>query len=379
MISEPKDTRLNGKTVNSSVYISYIKDNKLGWAMYKLPGKSEIILLAGPSQNAEDGNINGEAYLIAPFNTVNYSPIYIEADLRLSWDNHETVDDHINLPQYYRSAKREHLDNIEHNYKSSVLSYLKQIETSDLVKAVAARSQPIQLRENFNLISWFKGLCSQYPNAYCCISSTTDFGTWAGASPELLLKYHISGSIESVSLAGTISVEQNQLVSIEPSELFTDKELREQNIVTKYIGDVLGKYLQDVNVQGPMLMHAGNLIHVATRFSGRIQKRISNELHTLLKELHPTPAVCGFPKRQAFNLIRMTEKFERGLYTGYWGPMNVNFESALFVNLRCLEIAAPECAYLFSGAGIVAGSDADAEWEETNNKMKTLLSVAGLT
>ena len=87
--------------------------------------------------------------------------------------------------------------------------------------------------------------------------------------------------------------------------------------------------------------------------------------------LYPTPAVCGLPKGAARDFIVKNEYAPRQYYSGFVGPLDPNGETHLFVSLRCMRIAEGEC-FLFAGGGLLADSDQEAEWRETEDKMETM-------
>ena len=94
----------------------------------------------------------------------------------------------------------------------------------------------------------------------------------------------------------------------------------------------------------------------------------------MLELLHPTSAVCGMPKEATLAYIQENEGFDRSYFSGYLGPVNVLNETNIFVNLRTMNISGSQ-ARLFAGAGIIANSNPEKEWHETEIKMDTLLSV----
>ena len=91
--------------------------------------------------------------------------------------------------------------------------------------------------------------------------------------------------------------------------------------------------------------------------------------------LHPTPAVCGTPRLYSKHFIESNEGYKREFYTGYIGLMNNELSrSQVYVNLRCMKIEG-NIANLYVGGGITADSEPKAEWEETQNKLQTMLHV----
>jgi isochorismate synthase len=94
----------------------------------------------------------------------------------------------------------------------------------------------------------------------------------------------------------------------------------------------------------------------------------------MLDLLHPTSAVCGMPKTRSQEFLKKQESFQRELFSGYLGPVNMNDETHLFVNLRCMQIQ-PQHAILYAGAGVTEDSIPEKEWIETQLKCDTLLDV----
>jgi isochorismate synthase len=94
----------------------------------------------------------------------------------------------------------------------------------------------------------------------------------------------------------------------------------------------------------------------------------------MLKLLHPTSAVCGMPMEKSLAFLRAHEGYDREYYSGYLGPVRINNESQLFVNLRCMQVSSGR-ARLYAGGGVLGESDPEKEWQETELKMNTLLSV----
>ena len=115
--------------------------------------------------------------------------------------------------------------------------------------------------------------------------------------------------------------------------------------------------------------------HLATTITGHVEPSPpSPSALDLACALHPTPAVGGAPRDAALTMLRELETFDRGRYAGPVGWVDGRGDGAWGVALRCAEIA-DDRARLVAGAGIVAGSDADAEWAETQAKLEPMLQV----
>jgi isochorismate synthase len=217
-------------------------------------------------------------------------------------------------------------------------------------------------------------LFQQTPNAFVYLVNLPSHkqgfasaGLWMGATPEVLLKSE-GKTLETVSLAGTQSRRTDEDYS------WHTKEIEEQAFVSRYILDVFYHFnIHPYTTRGPETMVSGKVAHLSTSFQFAAKKLASN-LGDFIAELHPTPAVCGYPKNKAAKFIPRIEKHNRRYYTGYLGPWRMNGDVGLFVNLRCMEII-PEQYILYSGGGITSRSVPEDEWEETNKKATTLLSA----
>ncbi|HAD98232.1 MAG TPA: hypothetical protein DCG19_12555 [Cryomorphaceae bacterium] len=230
-------------------------------------------------------------------------------------------------------------------------------------KVVISRSQSFKLKESRPL-EWFHALRQRYPNACVYLFQHPECGVWMGATPELLISGQ-AGELQSMSLAGTRRKGQEHT--------FEPKEEEEQAIVTRYVSGILKdqKGVSEVQIHERDQLVAGELVH----FVNRITARYSGELEVddLLKELHPTPAVGGFPKQAALDFISRNEKHDRSYYSGYLG-LRTPDAFAYYVNLRCMQVYKDEVV-LYAGGGILADSDPTDEWEETEAKLQTLLRV----
>lgn len=229
-------------------------------------------------------------------------------------------------------------------------------------------SREIVLDENLTslLPDIFLSLQRHLPNAFVYLLFTPQTDIWIGASPEILLK-HAAGICTTVSLAGT-----RDSASLK-TDNWSEKEIEEQGIVSNYIDKILEQFrIAPVDKHGPVIVNAGNVSHLKTSYQFPYSS-VAGSMSQLVEQLHPTPALCGEPKQQAFNLIRRVEKHKRYYYGGFIGPVAEN-EMHLFVNIRCMKVSKNEST-LYVGGGITASSNEEKEWKETKEKSRTLLSV----
>ncbi len=250
---------------------------------------------------------------------------------------------------------------------------LEEIKSGRFQKVVASRTKSIGLSEDFDCIDQFDQLCLAYPNAFISLVSIPGIGTWIGASPEVLINVHDQHYFETVALAGTQKFHSGTSLK---QVAWTQKEIEEQALVSRYIINCFKKIrLREFDELGPKTTIAGNLIHLKTVFSVDMKQTNFPLLGgVMLDLLHPTSAVCGMPKEESLDFLLYNEKHRRSFFSGFLGPVNINNNTSLFVNLRCMQLR-KDGALLYAGAGITEDSLPEKEWLETEMKCNTLLNV----
>ncbi|HQU08656.1 MAG TPA: chorismate-binding protein, partial [Opitutales bacterium] len=155
--------------------------------------------------------------------------------------------------------------------------------------------------------------------------------------------------------------------------LRSEKDLWEQNLVLKTIVENLESLgLKPAYPDTVRLVQLANVQHLCTP----ITAELSSDLHLLdvVSKLHPTPAVGGMPRQEALKIIQQLEPNPRGLYAGPLGWFNDRGEGEAIVALRCAWIHG-NCARLYAGSGIVAGSEPLLERQETQIKWEALRPI----
>jgi isochorismate synthase len=356
--------------------INLCLEKNIPFVSFRLPDEDSIktwIQLSGKFNLFESlrevGNKSGFVY--APFHRrTNFPVIFFEPELIIENDNFEdSLIEEISLkiplyPDY----------NFELPYETSKKEYQKQagafihLFDKNFTKAVLSRVRIVKKPGYFDTGKFFIHLQEKYQNAFCHLINIPGTGTWAGASPETLLKIE-KQKVQTVSLAGT----QQKIVG-KKEILWKVKEMEEQRYVSNYIIDVLKQFnIKDFQIEGPQTIQAGKAIHLSTKFCFD-ESYIQNRLADFIEYLHPTPAVCGLPREKALDLILLTEKHNREYYSGFCGLINMEEKIDLFVNLRCMKILKESFA-LFVGGGLTGKSVPEKEWEETELKAETLLSL----
>jgi isochorismate synthase len=263
-------------------------------------------------------------------------------------------------------------------YFNFVKEAVAAIESGMLKKVVLSRTKEVELPTDFVLTEVFERLCEKYPTAFVSLVYLPQLDqVWLGATPETLVSVDKERIFRTVSLAGTQSAYNAEGQPIPPKQApWTQKEIEEQALVSRYIISCFKKIrVREFTEEGPKTVVAGNLMHLRSDYAVDTKEINFPELGTVMLELlHPTSAVCGMPKMAALQFIQDHESYDREFYSGFLGPVNVENETHLFVNLRCMKIQ-NGVATLYAGGGITEDSIPEKEWQETELKCQTMLSV----
>ncbi len=263
---------------------------------------------------------------------------------------------------YYKADHYQPVVVEQEQYHALVSKAIHDIRKNNWGKVVTSRAALYEMKSAAESV--FHQVRKRYPKACVYLFSHPRSGSWLGATPETLLKKE-GRQLETMSLAGT-------RVKGEESS-FSAKERTEQQLVTDYIGAIFKQDpgLENVDITSPELSEAGNLVHYRSRITAGVRRGFDAD--ALLARLHPTPAVAGMPRRESLQFLADNEAYDRSYYSGYFG-LEARGDFHFFVNLRCMQIFENKVA-LYAGGGITADSDPQAEWEETEAKMRTLLNV----
>ncbi|MDJ0521885.1 MAG: isochorismate synthase [Planctomycetota bacterium] len=256
----------------------------------------------------------------------------------------------------------------EHGWTASVESLLRHIEDGDVQKAVLARAAHHELGTPVDPIELFEALRRQQPDTCQFLVQPSPASAFLGASPEFLYR-RVGRHVLSEALAGTrrrgSTPERDGALAGEL--LASEKDRREQEIVRQHLLKHLAPHCGHVEAPAePDLRSVPMMHHLLTTVEGTLNPGVHDA--DLLSALHPTPAVCGTATAAARELLRKYEPFDRGLYAGPVGCFGRE-ESEVAVAIRSALVQGSS-VQVFAGAGIVAGSDPRAEWQETSLKMQ---------
>jgi menaquinone-specific isochorismate synthase len=245
----------------------------------------------------------------------------------------------------------------------------KRIAAGDLEKVVLARELVVTADHEFDAHEIAARLAAAHPHAF-----RFDVDGFVGASPELLVS-RFGDVVRAHPMAGTTprsgdpDIDNRQAAEL----LHSPKNRDEHQITIDMVLDTLLGWTSFVDAEPePSVVAAGSVQHLATMVEGRLSDPAPSVLE-LVRALHPTPAVGGFPRDAALAVIDELEPTPRGRYAGPVGWVDAAGNGAWAVGLRSASIEGRE-AHLFAGVGVVADSDPLSELAETQAKFAATLS-----
>ena len=343
------------------------------YAIYRLPHADHATLIqqteGEPAEYLSCTELNGKrGFVVAPFEIGAQQPILlIRPDvvnfLEVRGEGQEVRD--MSAAEYSLTS---HLSPLTSSYAIDFANYHAQLETGLFRKIVLARCANEKTEELIDPMELFRRACVLYPRMFISLVSTPKSGVWLIATPEILLEGK-GRDWHTVALAGTMKLSGDQLGGEGETSTWPTKDIQEQRIVTTYIAECLEQFTGDFREEGPRTVRAANLVHLRSDFTFTLPD--SQHLGDLLHTLHPTPAVCGLPKRETFNFIIQNEHTPRRYYSGFMGMLDPESETHLYVSLRCMNIEGNHY-HLYAGGGLLKDSTEEQEWQETEAKLETM-------
>ena len=347
------------------------------FAFYRLPYKDSYTLVMqnddDPEKLSSVDELNGKSgFVIAPFMPSEECPILlmrpdVVKHIKLKGDM-TTQEAEVSL-----SSEKE-----KQAYAQDFETFHEQLEKGKFDKIVLARCSKMKSEAcaHIQAKELFLKACQMYPRLFIALVSTTQSGTWLMATPEILLSGN-GYEFKTMALAGTQPAPASTIVSDKPIEgvEWQEKDQMEQQYVTDYIEYVISEFSQHYTKKGPFTTMAAQLYHLRTDFLFRLDD--IDCLGDVLDELFPTPAICGIPKEETRQFILDNESIDRKYYSGFVGPLMPNGETHLYVSLRCMNIHQGGKFDLYAGGGLLAESEMEKEWLETEAKMQTMRKVVG--
>ncbi len=256
----------------------------------------------------------------------------------------------------------------EDRWRNQVAGAITAIKSDQLEKVVLARDLSAHSTAEIDARQLIKRLEIEYPSTWLFLVDGL-----VGATPELLVRLNKS-LVTSRVLAGTIrkTGDEDRDLALAASLAKSSKDLEEHEYAVRSVADALAPFCTSTNVpESPFVLHLSNVMHLATDVTGVLNDSAKpTDIFTLISELHPSAAVCGTPTEKAKKLIGELEEMNRGRYAGPVGWIDVHGDGEIAIALRCGQLSNNNKSIrIFAGCGIVAGSDPEKEFAESQAKL----------
>ncbi|MFC1575765.1 isochorismate synthase MenF [Gemmatimonadota bacterium] len=267
-------------------------------------------------------------------------------------------------------ATRTHPDQV--TWSSVVDRVLSAVEDGGVSKVVLARVQTVSVEGGVDAVDVVMNLWRENPGSHVFLFEPSPGHILLGAAPETVSTVS-EGIFRATAVAGSIARggDEAEQKSLARTLSRSQKDRREHRLCVEDVVDRLGPLSVEVHAQeDPHVLTLSTIQHLETAIEAHLHP--GETVLSALEALHPTPAVCGFPRDQALEFIREEEPFQRGWYAGPVGWFDGDGNGVFVPALRSAVARGTEWR-LFAGAGIVAGSNPAQEWEETRIKFQPVL------
>lgn len=258
-------------------------------------------------------------------------------------------------------------------WKQMIESNLHTINSGKIDKIVLSRKVALLFSEEQDIFSLHGKLKSSYTNCYNFIFKRGN-SLFFGASPERLAKFSKSELLLE-ALAGSAprgkndEEENNNINKI----LLSKKNVNEHNFVVEHIKNNCKEFVHDLSFpEKPAIKKLPNIQHLSTEIKCKLNENVLPL--TVIDKLFPTPAICGAPTEKALQLIKKHENHQRGLYSGLIGWFNFDSEGEFVIAIRSALLNGKRI-FAYAGCGIVQDSNPSAEYNESELKLKPILSL----
>jgi menaquinone-specific isochorismate synthase len=261
-------------------------------------------------------------------------------------------------------------------WEEMINAAIAQMQHGHLKKVVLARVCEIRQSSDIDVDGAFAYLGRRYDDCFLFLFEPQPGHAFLGATPELLTNVH-GDEVATMALAGSIrrgdtAAEDDRLAQ---ELLSSAKDRYEHALVVQAIESRLTSLTNARDVPAePTVYRLKNIQHLYTPIRARLRPEYINGVLPLLGRLHPTPAMGGSPRDLALEAIHAAEPVPRGWYAAPIGWIDHRLDGAFAVAIRS-AVCQQRRAWLYAGAGIVADSIAEREWEETALKFRPMLEA----
>lgn len=352
--------------------VRYIERKLANVAKPDVIGAPDILLLLS-EQLAVVDNLSGKLYLIV-FADPRADGAYDRAQRRL----HELAEQ-LRRPVAMPGEVTQHPGGVqcefaEDAFMEAVERAKQYIYDGDIMQVVL--SQRLSMPFHASPLSLYRALRAINPSPYMFYYDMGDFHV-VGASPEILVR--LEGDMVTLRpIAGTRprGKTREEDVALE-QDLLADPKERAEHVMLMDLGrNDVGRVAQagSVKVTDNMVVERySHVMHIVSNVEGRLKQGL--DAMAVLRASFPAGTVSGAPKVRAMEIIDELEPSKRGVYSGAVGYLGFNGDMDLAIAIRTAVVKDGRL-YVQAGAGIVADSVPQSEWQETQNKARAVLRAA---
>ncbi|MBA4709479.1 anthranilate synthase component I [Aquitalea aquatica] len=337
-------------------------------------GTPDILLMVSEELAVVD-NLSGKLYLIVYADPAVPNAL-AKAESRLGQLRarlREPMDIPLSLPSQPSKAVSEYG---QEEFKQAVAQCKQYIVDGDIMQVVL--SQRMQMPYSDSPLSLYRALRSLNPSPYMFFYHFDDFHV-VGSSPEILVRRE-QETVTVRPIAGTrVRGKNREEDEALAEELLADpKEIAEHVMLMDLGRNDIGRVANtgSVNITDNMVIERySHVMHIVSSVEGSVKPDVSNI--DILKATFPAGTLSGAPKVRAMEIIDEFEPTKRGVYGGAVGYLGFNGDMDLAIAIRT-AVVKNKMLYVQSGAGIVADSVPESEWQETQNKARAVIRAAEL-
>lgn len=265
------------------------------------------------------------------------------------------------------------VDTTKEDFKRMVVKAKQYITSGDIFQVVL--SKRFQFQYSGNLLAFYRSLRQINPSPYMFYYKSGNRQI-VGASPEMLFRAD-KKKVMTFPIAGTtpLSADKRENRKLGETLLLDQKERAEHVMLVDLARNDVGKISKPGSVSVPEFMQVhqfSHVQHIVSQVVGDLKEGLTS--FDVLKAMFPAGTVSGAPKIRAMEIIEELEASHRGPYAGAVGYFSCNGNADFAITIRTL-FAQGNCAYIQAGAGIVADSDPEKEWMETDHKARALMKA----
>lgn len=337
-------------------------------------GTPDILLLLSEELAVVD-NLSGKLYLIV-YADPSQPNALTHAQARLT-ELRNSLKKTVNIPLSTPSTlDYAHSEWTPDAFQEAVTTCKDYILSGDIMQVVLAQRMKTPFTDT--PINLYRALRSLNPSPYLFFYHFGDFHI-VGSSPEILVRRE-QNTVTVRPIAGTRPRGKNREddLALEQALLADPKEIAEHIMLVDLGRNDVGRIAETgtVKVTDNMTIERySHVMHIVSSVEGQIPSTLSNI--DVLRATFPAGTLSGAPKIRAIELIQELEPSKRGIYGGAVGYLSFSGDMDLAIAIRT-AIIKNNMLYIQSGAGIVADSQPDAEWQETQNKARAVIRAIEL-